>query len=179
MTDKFRRKKQISPKAITFWSVMALIVLVLIVLLIVRVSQTREVSSYNNLEMISGEDLFSIKEDKYLVLVYDFKGEKEYETFDKGMYKYLTYCRDNSKYTLIMGMDSTKASNRKCFTDGSETINGAKQFPNALNTGSSDVLKINEGDLPILLVIESNEVTAHKTGENEILSYLRDVMANK
>ena len=57
-----------------------------------------------------------------------------------------------------------------------QIIDGAKQFPNALNEGQSDVLKIKEGSLPMLLVIENNEVKEHKTGENEILSYLKDVI---
>lgn len=176
MNDKLRRKKQVSKKVIAFWSIMAAIIVFLLVMLFIRVGQTREVSSYKNLDMITGEEMFIQKDDKYFVLIYSFEDNKDLESFDKGMYKYLTFCRDNGKHTKLYGLVSSKANNRKCFTTSSEQIDGAKQFPNALNEGQSDVLKIKEGSLPMLLVIENNEVKEHKTGENEILSYLKDVI---
>lgn len=179
MNDKLRRKKQVSKKAVVFWSVMAAIVVFLLVMLFIRIGQTREVSSYKNLEMISGEEMFVQEDDKYYVLIYNFADDKDYETFDNGMYKYLTFCRDNMKHTKIYGLLSTKANNRKCFTTGDDKIEGATQFPNALNEGESNVLKIKESTLPMLLVIENNEVKEYKSGENAILSYLKDVMAKK
>lgn len=178
MNDKLRRKKQISKKSIIFWSFMALLLVVLLTLLGVRLGQTREISSYKKLDMITGEELFVQDDDKYFVLFYGFEGSKEYESFDNGMYKYLTFCRDNLKHTKIFGMDANKPNNRKCFSD-QEKIDGATEFPNALNASSSTVLKVLESELPILFVIEEGSVTTHYSGENAILSYLRDVMVTK
>ena len=69
MNDKLRRKKQVSKKVIAFWSIMAAIVVFLLVMLFIRVGQTREVSSYKNLDMITGEEMFIQKDDKYFVLI--------------------------------------------------------------------------------------------------------------
>lgn len=179
MNDKLRKKKNVPTKAVVFWTAMGILLLVLVALLVVRIAQTREVSSYNNVEMISGQEMFAQKEDTYYVLFFDFEDTKENESFNNGMYKYLTYHRDNLKATKLYGMDSDATENAKCFVKDTEKIDGANQFPNYLNNDSSTVLKVKESSLPLLLVVEDGEVSEHKSGESEILSYLRGIMNNK
>lgn len=180
MNNKLRKKKTVSKKAIFFYSAMGVLVIILFTLLIVRVTQSRDVSSYANLEMINGQSMFNQEEDTYYVLFYNFEESKENESFDKGMYQYLTYVRDNAKAVAIYGMDSDNAGNKFCFTTGSEKIDGANQFPNAMNEGEATVLKINEDDLPMLFELKLSdgkyEISSHKHGESEILAYLKDVM---
>lgn len=178
MNDKLRKKKNVSSKAVVFWSAMGVLLLVLITLLVVRIAQTREVSSYKNVEMISGQEMFAQEESTYYVLFFDFEDTKENESFNGGMYKYLTYYRDNLKATKLYGMDSNATENAKCYTTSTEKITGAKEFPNYLNNDSSTVLKVKETSLPLLLIIEDGEVSSHKSGESEILSYLRGIMNN-
>lgn len=178
MNDKFKKKKNVSKKSIIFWSLMGLILLTLLTVLIVKVAQTREISSYNKLEMITGPDLFNQDDEKYFVLVYNYNGEKDLETFDKSMFKYFTYHRDNGKATNIYGMDIDENQNKPCLitTESKQSVSGATEFPNRTNGSNSTVLKIYEENTPMLLVISGGSVTEYKTGENEIMSYIKDQM---
>ena len=157
---------------------MGVVVLTLLAILVVKLAQTRDVNSYDRLEMITGPDLFNIEEDEYFVLVYNFNGEKEYETFDNSVFKYLTFERDNRKATGIYGMDIDENQNKPCIVGETDTqsVSSATQFPNRNNTGASGVLYIRETNLPMLLVITDGKVSAYKTGETEILNFIKEEM---
>jgi len=176
MNSKLKKKKTYSKKAIIFWSFMALLVLVLIVALIVRVGQSRDVSSYNSVDQIYGQELYSQDEAEYYVLFYNFNGEKEFEEFDNAVFQYLTYYRDNAKAIKLYGMDSDEYRNRLCLVnnDQSENISGTTAYPNNFNNGESNVLKVNEDNLPLLLVIKDGSVSEYKSGKSSILGYLKD-----
>ena len=182
MNSKLKKKKGYSKKAITFWSCMALLVLILVVALIIRVCQTRDVSSYDGVDQLYGQELYSQKEDEYYVLFYNFNGEREYEDFDKSVFQYLTYYRDNLKAVKLYGMDCDEYRNMPCLvnSDTSESIVGTNQFPNKMNNNESSVLKINEDNLPLLLVIKENsetgvkEVSEYKNGKSAVLAFLKD-----
>lgn len=178
MNNKFKKKKSVSKKSIIFYSFMGVVVLTLLAILVVKLAQTRDVNSYDRLEMITGPDLFNIEEDEYFVLVYNFNGEKEYETFDNSVFKYLTFERDNRKATSIYGMDIDENQNKPCIVGETDTqsVSSATQFPNRNNTGASGVLYIRETNLPMLLVITDGKVSAYKTGETEILNFIKEEM---
>lgn len=178
MNSKYKTKKNVSKKPIIFWSIIGALVLILVIMLIVRIAKTKEVSSYGRLDMITGQQMFNQDENNYLVLFYNFNGEKQYEEFDKGMYRYLTYVRDNAKATAIFGMDTDANQNRICFVSNqaSESISGATQFPNAYNSGESGVLHVYEDNCPILFIFTDGKLSAYKSGENAVLAYLKDAM---
>lgn len=178
MNSKLKKKKGYSTKTIAFWSSMATILLVLIIVLIVRATQIRDVSSYKVVDYIYGQEMFDQKESEYYVLFYDFNTSRETESFDKGVYQYLTYYRDNAKATKIFGMDSDENRNKLCLVGNNfpEQILGATEFPNKINNEESYVLKVNEETLPLLLVISDGSVTDYKTGESAILAYLKDAI---
>lgn len=178
MNEKFKKKKSLSPKVIVFWSFIGLITVVLLTILIVKVVQEVPINSYASVEKIKGYDMFSKDDDTYYVLFYDFENKEENESFDKGMFKYLEYTRNNKLkkdvYTLY-GMDSDEFANKPCLGNNNN-IDGATKFPNELEGSGPNVLSINKDDLPVLLIIKDGEVSDHKTGENDILDYFDGIM---
>lgn len=181
MNSKLKKKKGYSKKAITFWACMAALVLILLVALIVRVCQTRDVSSYDGLDQIYGQELYSQSQDEYYVLFYNFNGDKDFEEFDKSVFQYLTYYRDSAKAIKLYGMDSDEYRNKIClYTNVTEQISGTTAFPNKINNSDANVLKVNEDSLPLLLVIKENsetgakEVSEYKNGKSAILAFLKD-----
>ncbi len=178
MNSKYKSKKNTSKKPIIFWSVVGVCLIVIITMLIIRLAKIQDVSSYGKVEMITGQELFNQDEEEYLVLFYNFNGEKAYEEFDKGVYRYLTFLRDTKGTQAFFGMDTDQESNRICFvtSQSAESIKNATQFPHAYNTGESGVLKVYEGNCPILLIMSGDKVSDYKSGENAILSYLKGIM---
>lgn len=178
-----RNKKNVSKRALVFWIAMVLLVIVAFVLIVIRVSQTKEINSYSKVDEVFGQNMFLQEENSYYVYFADLELNKENESLNKGLFQYLTYYRDKAGATKLYKMDSDNVSNSPCFTDSksAEKLVGTSEFPNRVNTSSEyatpeKVFKVFGENLPILVLIKDGKVEVSKSGESEILSYLKEIM---
>ena len=93
---KNKKKQSLSPKAAIFWSLICAITLVLVVSLIVLFIQNYKANSKDDIEYLTGNEIFTQKEDTYFVLVYDFntpEEDEELEYFDKVVLNYQSFLK--------------------------------------------------------------------------------------
>lgn len=181
---KNNKKNKISKKSYIFWGAVAAAVIVLIISLVVFAMRNRSIVNYEGVTFLEGQDFYKQEEDKYLILFYDFKYEKDFEAFDKDVYTYLEYYRDNKNKDGVLklyGANCTTDINRQVIVD-SETeanINGTTKHPRGVPFGTdlsdSSILRISETQLPILLVVSENSISEYKTGETAIKEYLQQL----
>lgn len=180
---KTNKRKEISAKTFVFWGIMAAIVVFLITLLIIRIAQKKDITSYDKVDALVGQEIFSQDEDSYFVLVYDYKGEEAMEDFDKTIFHYLTYRRDNKSadkdgaYKLYK-FDITNKVNATCISDDSN-LSGASQFPTPnqkFGPDTTGLLTVASEDLPILLVISNGSVSQYYKGVTDILTLINGLI---
>lgn len=177
-TVKGKKKKEISSKSIVFWSFIGVIVLVLLTLLVIRIFQRKDITSYDKVPEVSGSEIYTQSEENYFVLFYDFAESEAMESFDKTMFQYLTYRRDNGSkkgaYKLYKAV-STHPVNKKCI--GTTTnVSNTTTFPNTFEQTGSNVLSIASDDIPVLLIVTGGTITDYRIGETSILTYLNDII---
>lgn len=181
-TLKNNKKTKISKKSYIFWGAIAAAVILLIVSLIIFALNNRGIVNYENVEFLDGQEIYEQEEDKYLVLFYNFEYEKDMETFDNTVYTYLEYYRNNSSKDGVLkmyGADCDTETNRVVLVDGSSNIQGTIKHPfgapSWTNPDASTILKINNSEVPVLLIISEGSVTDYKTGETAINIYLQSL----
>ena len=174
------KKKNISVKSIVFWSIMAAVVLGLITMFIIRAVQKKDITSYTKLESVQGQELFAQKESEYYVLIYDFAGESAMEDFDKTVFQYLTYCRDNSlKGTKVYKFDTDDLINKMCLGDECNLV-GTSSFPTPNQKFSQDqsaIISVAADECPVLVVVSGGQITTAYEGTSEILTQLNSQMS--
>lgn len=175
-------KKKTSFKTLIFWLAIGAITLFCIIFVIVKFQINRKVNSYDSLDNIKGNQVFTIgaQTDTYLVFVYSSSGEKEseYDDFDKLMFNYITYSKkhgDLAGVYKIYGFDIDNPENKKAIISSTgskkESVSDVEQI---------DDLRIYSENVPMLLVISGNVVDDYKDSDNAISGYLQDIMdANK
>lgn len=172
---KSNKKSSISPKAIVFWSIMGAIVVTLIVFFIIRVSQKKDIQSYSKVESLQGQELYTQKESRYYVLIYDFKGTEEMKDFDNNVFMYLTFYRDNkTKANKLYKFDITDRVNKMCLADTCN-IDGTTAFPSPnqkFNQDTSTILEVMEEELPILVLVVDGEIASSYEGTSAIMTQL-------
>lgn len=174
------RKQKLSFRGLVFWSIIALLTLIFIVLVIVRFFSSRETTFSDNLINLKEEQVLN-QEGSYYVYVYSRVGVTEHklelekaEDLELLINNYITYVKKHSNAKRIYGMvvDSTGAGGssgnrgRLVFNRDTEVV-GASKF---------DDLWINAEDLPILFVVEGKKVTRAFLTENEIREELGRAM---
>ena len=181
---KNNKKREVSAKTFVFWGIMAAIVVFLLTLLIIRIAQKKNITSYDRVDELVGQEIFTQEEDTYFVLVYDYASDEAMEDFDKTMFAYLTYRRDNKNadkdgaYKLYK-FDITNKVNATCLGDNSD-LSGASLFPTPNQKFSSDttgLLTIASEDLPILLVISNGAVSSYYKGVTDILTEINSLIS--
>ena len=185
---KNNKKNKISKKTYIFWGSVASIVLFLIVSLVIFAVRNQSIVNYDGLDYLEGQEFFQQEEDSYLILFYDFKYEKEFESFDNDFYSYLEYYRDHKGKEGVLkvyGADCTTTVNKTIVVDNeSDTkINGTTKHPAGVPIGTDisdpSILKIAYSKLPVLLIVTTNEetgikeISAYKSGETDIKTYLQ------
>ena len=184
---KNKKKNTISPKAITFWSIICTITLALIITLVVMFIQNLQLTSKDDLTYLQGNEIFSQEESTYFVLVYDFEveDEEELDDFEKIILNYQTFLKkyygkkiDGSEYAYkLYAVDSADPSNYKAIVKDTKesVITGTTAVTNSF-ASSDKLLRIAESDLPTLLVIEDGEVISYKTGMGNVSKYLQEII---
>lgn len=184
---KNKKKNTISPKAITFWSIIGAITLALIITLIVLFIQNLQLTDKDDLKYLEGNEIFSQEESKYFVLVYDFEvdDEEALDDFEKVVLNYQTFLKkyygnkiDGTEYAFkLYAVDSANPSNYKAIVkDVKESnITGTTAVTNSF-ANPDTLLRIAESDLPTLLVIENGEVASYKTGFGNVQKYLQEII---
>lgn len=184
---KNNKKNKISPKAITFWSIISAITLVLIITLIVLFIQNLQLTDKDDLKYLEGNEIFSQEENKYFVLVYDFEvdDEEALDDFEKIILNYQTFLKkyygnkiEGTEYAFkLYAVDSADPSNYKAIVkDVKESnINGTSAVTNSFAT-PEELLRIAESDLPTLLIIENGQVASYKTGIGNVSKHLQEII---
>ncbi len=179
MNKKYQKPKQLSYKSIIFWSIIAVITIIFLIVMVVKFAQSRTVNSYSSLKQVSGEQVFSQKDDTYLVFVYNSYDENSAtkDEFDQLMFNYITfakrYAKNNDDVFAIYGLNVNKPENSRAIVSGdnvSESIRGINKFEN---------LKISKNNVPLLLIIKDGAVSDYKATNSDIGDYLQNIMENK
>lgn len=180
---KSNKKRELSAKSFVFWGIMAAIVVFLLTLLIIRIAQKKDITSYDKVDALVGQEVFTQKDESYFVLAYDYKKDEAMEDFDKTVFHYLTFVRDNSNASKtgaykLYKFDTTNKVNATCIGEESD-LTGATTFPSPnqkFNEGSTSLLQIANEDLPILLVVSGGSVTNYYKGVTDILTFLNSLI---
>ena len=98
---KNKKKQTISPKVVVFWSLICAITLVLVVSLIVLFIQNYKANSKDDIEYLTGNDIFAQEESTYFVLVYEFNTPEENEELER-LYKDTFRWRTEINYFVIV-----------------------------------------------------------------------------
>ncbi len=173
------KKTELTLKTFIVWGVILITLVLMIVFGVQACNRRKSIKSYASVEMVSGQQIFNQEEANYMVLVYGFNGEKEFETFDNTVFKYLEYQRNNSKKEGVLkvyGADIDEYSNKVCLTTGDSNINNTTKYAgNSLESDTSAILRINDKQIPVLLIINDGTVTKYQAGESSILDYLQSL----
>ena len=187
---KNKKKQSLSPKAAIFWSLICAITLVLVVSLIVLFIQNYKANSKDDIEYLTGNEIFTQKEDTYFVLVYDFntpEEDEELEYFDKVVLNYQSFLKKyegkkvngEEKAFKLYGVDTALPENYKIVVskEDEEKISGTSKITDAfISDTDSSLLRIYEKHLPTLLVITEGKVTNYVTGRGSISKYLQEII---
>lgn len=171
---KSNKKQKVSVKTYVFWGSVFAAVLVLIILLVINAANNRTINNFDSMDYVKGNQVFTVDEDEYFVLFYDFAGEKRMEEFDNVVLKYLQYQRNNKlKATPVYGADLDEYSN-KLFIYDSSNIEGTTTYPGNtfVDVTDSSVLRFKNDDIPLLILIKDGEVTNSYEGETAVKEYL-------
>lgn len=183
---KSNKKNQISKKSITFWGAICAAVVVLIVLLIITAVNNKSIVNYDDLlenNHVAGDRIFDQEEEQYLVLFYGFEYEEEFKDFDKTIYTYLEYYRNNKSEEGVLKMyaadcdDPTndRICNQITLIDGETSAVGATASPSNSQASEDQKLKINRKDIPALLVVTNGEITEAYLTTHDIVEYLHSL----
>ena len=187
---KNKKKQSLSPKAAIFWSLICAITLVLVVSLIVLFIQNYKANSKDDIEYLTGNEIFTQKEDTYFVLVYDFntpEEDEELEYFDKVVLNYQSFLKKyegkkvngEEKAFKLYGVDTALPENYKIVVskEDEEKISGTSKITDAfISDTDSSLLRIYENHLPTLLVITEGKVTNYVTGRGSVSKYLQEII---
>lgn len=171
---KSNKKQKISVKTYVFWGAVVAAVVVLIAALAINAANHRTVNNFDSMDYVKGNQVFTVDKDEYMVLFYDFAGEKRMEEFDNVVLKYMQYQRNNKlKATPIYGADLDEYSNKLYIYD-SANIDGTTTYPGNtfVDVMDSSVLRFEEEDIPLLVIIKDGEVTKGYEGETAVKEYL-------
>ena len=178
---KSNKKNKITKKSIIFWGSVAAAVVILIIACIITALNNRSIINYEKLlkdDSVVGQEIFTQEEKSYIVLFYNFEYEKEMEAFDADVYTYLEYYRNNSSKENALKLyaaDCDEYSNKICLVTESSNITGTTTYPGNSLASSSSQLKINNADVPVLLIVSEGSITDYKTGETAIKQYLQSL----
>lgn len=183
---KSNKKNKLSKKSIVFWSAIGLAVVVLLILLANTIINNRSIVNYDDLlenNHVAGDRIFDQKEEQYLVLFYGFNNDEAYKDFDKNIFTYLEYYRNNSSEEGVLKMyaadcdDPTndRICNQISVIDGESNIVGTTASPSNSQASENQKLKINTKDIPALLVVTNGEITAAYTTTHDINEYLHSL----
>lgn len=186
---KKKRNNKISPKVIAFWSIIGAITVALVVTLIVLFVQNYRLKDQDDIECVSGVEIFNQEEDKYYVLVYNFDSKEEnVDEFEDFVLSYLTFLKKyggeeyNGEVTALnlYGADTSLRDNNKIITsdESKENITGAYAITDSLSGSTSGLLRIYDGNLPILLIIEDGKVVDYKETQGTIQQFLNEIIKN-
>ena len=176
MNKKYQKPKQLSYKSIIFWSIIAIITLIFLIVMVVKFAQSRTVNSYSSLKQVSSEQVFAQKDDTYLVFIYNSYDENSTtkDEFDQLMFNYITfakrYAKNNDDVLAIYGLNVNKPENSRIIVSGdnvTESIRGINKFEN---------LKISKNNVPLLLIIKDGAVSDYKATNSDISDYLHDII---
>lgn len=186
---KKKKNNKISPKVIAFWSIIGAITVALVVTLIVLFVQNYRLKDQDDIECVSGVEIFNQEEDKYYVLVYNFESNEEnVDEFEEFILSYLTFLKKyggdeyNGEVTALnlYGADTSLRDNNKIITsdESKENITGAYAITDSLSGSTSGLLRIYDENLPILLVIENGKVVDYKETQGTIQQFLNEIIKN-
>lgn len=175
-------KSKLSYKSFIFWGLIALLTIGFVVATIVIFVNNTTVKSYERVDHIRGQEVYTQAEDTYLVFVYDSTVTNE--DLDENMFNYISFVKANKKNTAVFKVycfDLNDTENKKCLSD-IDVIENTTTYPSTGLTGGSgsDVLQINRESTPLLMLVTSNKVSKCYDTDNEIKDYLQSIIdANK
>ena len=176
---KSNKKSSVPVKSVVFWSIMGAVVLGLIIMFVVRAVQKKDITSYSKVESVQGQELFAQSEDEYYVLVYDFEQDEAMEDFDKTVFQYLTYYRDNkTKANKLYKFDIDDLINKMCLGDECNLV-GTTSFPTPnqkFTKDTSTIISVVSAECPVLLVVSGGTITNAFEGSSEVLTQLNSIM---
>ena len=191
---KNKKKQSLSPKAAIFWSLICAITLVLVVSLIVLFIQNYKANSKDDIEYLTGNEIFTQKEDTYFVssflvgiLIFLKHENEELEYFDKVVLNYQSFLKKyegkkvngEEKAFKLYGVDTALPENYKIVVskEDEEKISGTSKITDAfISDTDSSLLRIYENHLPTLLVITEGKVTNYVTGRGSVSKYLQEII---
>ena len=187
---KNKKKQTISPKVVVFWSLICAITLVLVVSLIVLFIQNYKANSKDDIEYLTGNDIFAQEESTYFVLVYEFNTPEEndeLEYFDKVVLNYQSFLKkyggkkvDGEEHAFkLYGVDTALPNNYKIIVsdEDDEKISGTSKVTDSfISDTDASLLRIYEDNLPTLLVITEGKVESYVSGRGSVSKYLQEII---
>ena len=183
---KNKKGQKVNPKLVVFWSIISAITIGLVVTLIVLFIQNLSLNDKDDITYLSGNEIFQQEDNKYYVLVYDFNSsEDDLDELEEFVLNYQTFLKKyygkdvNDAVTALKlyGVDTALPINKKIIIEnGTENIEGATAVTNSLSNDSSKLLRIDDENLPVLLVIENGTVSDYVDTQNGIKNYLQEII---
>lgn len=184
---KSKKNRKISPKLIAFWSIIAAITLGLLIALVVIFIQNLSLNDKDDIEYLSGNEIFKQEDDSYYVLIYDFDStEEDIDYVEKVVLEYLTFLKKyegkelDGKVTALKlyGVDSALPENYAMLVndEADENITGASAVFDNLASDKTKLLRVCKSELPVLVTITNGSVSAVTENQNSVLGFLQNIM---
>lgn len=184
---KSKKNRKISPKLIAFWSIIAAITLGLLIALVVIFIQNLSLNDKDDIEYLSGNEIFKQEDDSYYVLIYDFDStEEDIDYVEKVVLEYLTFLKKyegkelDGKVTALKlyGVDSALPENYAMLVNDvdDENITGASAVFDNLASDKTKLLRVCKSELPVLVTITNGSVSAVTENQNSVLGFLQNIM---
>lgn len=184
---KSKKNRKISPKLIAFWSIIAAITLGLLIALVVIFIQNLSLNDKDDIEYLSGNEIFKQEDDSYYVLIYDFDStEEDIDYVEKVVLEYLTFLKKyegkelDGKVTALKlyGVDSALPENYAMLVndEADENITGASAVFDSLASDKTKLLRVCKSELPVLVTITNGSVSAVTENQNSVLGFLQNIM---
>ena len=184
---KSKKNRKISTKLIAFWSIIAAITLGLLIALVVIFIQNLSLNDKDDIEYLSGNEIFKQEDDSYYVLIYDFDStEEDIDYVEKVVLEYLTFLKKyegkelDGKVTALKlyGVDSALPENYAMLVndEADENITGASAVFDNLASDKTKLLRVCKSELPVLVTITNGSVSAVTENQNSVLGFLQNIM---
>lgn len=166
-------KKQLNnkPKVIVFWSMIGVITITFILSIVLMMVNSREISSYQEMDNVVRDGLFTQEEVMYFVYVYGSSNNatEKADYVNPTIFNYLNFVKLNSRKDGVMkmyGLDIDYFENRSALSDAHSSF-GISTFTE---------FKVNRNELPIVLVVDSGRIVDRRVKEQEIEETLQDAI---
>lgn len=166
-------KKQLNnkPKVVVFWSMIGVITITFILSIVLMMVNSREISSYQEMDNVVRDGLFTQEEVMYFVYVYgsNTNATEKADYVNPTIFNYLNFVKLNSRKDGVMkmyGLDIDYFENRSALSDAHSSF-GISTFAE---------FKVNKNELPIVLVVDSGRIVDRRVKEQEIEETLQDAI---